>query len=211
MTVAEVDIASIALSYVGSGPIQSFTEKTNEAAVCNLHYRFALAETLQAFPWPDIKARVALTALDEALIPRLWTYAYALPADCIRPRFLVGADALPDPRFRQKFEIYADPGTGQKYLVTNLEDPHLIYSTSAMTVDKFSPMLIDAIAWKLAVKIALPITRTAARLDDAMAGWTRALSAAETLAANEDPDTIAEWTPDWIAERNGSTFGVDNG
>jgi len=60
----------------------------------------------------------------------------------------------------------------------------------------FSPMFINAISWRLAAEIAMPLTRDEKRMDMAFQMFNRAISEAKTFNSNESYSDInreAEW------------------
>ena len=200
MNVSEVDIANQALAYIGEGMIQSLDEPSNQAAQCKLFYRFAHQEVLEAFPWPAVKARAALVArVDDHLAE--WPYTFALPSDCIRPRYLLPAEsATRNPRDYIKFQLFTDDN-GTQYLASENVSPTLVYTRSGVPLARYSSLLIGVIAWRLAMKIALPITNKSDRLANTAQGYRLALAEASAAAANTEPEEFMEYDPDWITDR----------
>ena len=94
-TLAEVDIANMALSYLGiSTQIQAFTDQTEQAKACGFWYSKCRDQLLQMAPWPFAYTSMAL-ASDASLAGAAgtvgasqafpgWPYAYQMPNDCLQ-------------------------------------------------------------------------------------------------------------------------------
>lgn len=92
-------ICNLALSYVGNRePIDSLNEPTLEAQQCSIHYPAARDVLLSGHWWPFATRHQTLALLPT---PRSgWAFAYALPTDLLKPRYIFsgarpGALAIP--------------------------------------------------------------------------------------------------------------------
>lgn len=198
MLLSDVDIANLALGRIGKFPIMNFNERTNEAANCKIHYPFAVLETLCAFDWPCARKYRTLTLYDEIDMVHDWLYAYSVPPDCLTVQSLSHSGQETSPIFA--LYMHPDPDRTEQILLTNREDAILIYTTQTITANRFTPDLASAIAWNLAAKVAMPITRDKAMQDIALKQYKEALSGAQTSSANEEPEHFTEPTPDWITD-----------
>jgi hypothetical protein len=175
-----VQICNTALLRVGHRQlISDLDEATTEAQACNALYAAKLDEVLAEAPWRWATARAALAAL--ATVTRsTWAYVYALPTDCVTPRYLVPAGAVPAaPLLTTPWHFpsnsYVD-GTftvglgarvpfGTEYdatygalLVSNMDAAELVYTARVTVVPRFPPLFVDALAWKLAAELALALS-----------------------------------------------------
>jgi hypothetical protein len=167
VAVAKVDICNLALSQLGVRKvINSFDERTNEAASCRLWYDIALDELLRDFPWPFATkvATLAPLAFDGN---SEWAFKYEYPSDCsmahrivpvfgavahpfnpmLSPLQITEAPLIPQQR-RIPFRVYGDA------LYTNVEEAQLEYTNRNIATSAYKPDFIVALANRLAVYIA---------------------------------------------------------
>lgn len=150
------DIANLALGYLGEQQIVSFTENTKEADLCRLHYSQIKRSLIESRRWSMGRKRSRLT--QEANKPAFgWRNAYRLPDDCVRvldvfnveePNIVDGA-LIPDqkPRPLRDFEIE------DRLILANPDYLAISYIGDVLT-SELSPLFIEALATKLAAKIA---------------------------------------------------------
>lgn len=158
-TTAPHQVCNLALSYVGNGQtINSLTENTLEAKQSLLHYGPTRDELLEGFPWRFATRRAVLAELSETRTG--WDYVYALPADFLAAQRIWNGRRLSRPEDEVPFELEA-LGAGVnpsgKCLLTDQEDAELIYTAECPTVALWSPTFVQAVAWALAVKLALVV------------------------------------------------------
>lgn len=175
MAYSEVEICNIAIARCGSdSTIASLGEQSKEGRLCQRFYALARDLVLEKVVWPGFVRIVALAPLsdDEALLPD-WGYEYALPANAanvgaVIPSGEIGAvsASLSDccgPWLPGRFGRYAfrkalsSDGTRQAIL-SNVEDAYAVYSVKVTDTTMFSTMMVDAIADRLAMEIAMPLT-----------------------------------------------------
>lgn len=95
---SSTDLCNRALAKLEFGSIESLTDGTKRAELCNEHYDTALDECLAEHPWRFATTRVELggtTAVDG------WTYAHTLPSDLIRIVALASGNGFSDEGFFQ--------------------------------------------------------------------------------------------------------------
>jgi hypothetical protein len=131
------------------------TDQTAEAAAVRLAYDVVLDATLRDLPWPFATHYAVLTlASPSPPMDQDWTYAYALPADCVFARRLAtprgrAADPTPPP-----FRI----GGGQ--LWTNESPAQLEYTRRPVCpVVLGDATFRSAFAWRLAHDLAPSLAR----------------------------------------------------
>lgn len=188
----EVSICNTALSYLGSvSTISALTDQTNEAAICDLHFDNTRNALLEEHDWAFARSQATLVE-DGGDAPSGWTYVYTLPADCVSPRAIY-TDTDPI-----DFDLVYD-GTNT-LLVTDEEDAILIYTALVDTVTLFSPLFLNCLAAKLAVEIAIPITRSQSIFSSAMDRYTSALMGVLRADQTARHGTVSR-DATWVDER----------
>ncbi len=170
-----VDICNLALSHVGNdNMIASISppDGSREAGYCARFYPLARKELLEPGGWSFAISRQLLAEVTNE--STTWTYAYALPADCIRPLRVLPLQlledsawlnvtdyndlrwlqaSLPDERGSSEYEI-------QKGVIfTNEPEAVLIYISDVTDTSRFTPAFTAALGYLLASYIAGPMIR----------------------------------------------------
>lgn len=200
MVASLVGLCNLSLSLLGAQAIAALDEASPEARACALHLTPCLEAVLRDHPWNFATRRVVLAPV-AGLTPPGWTYAYALPPDCLLARELVvPAGAAP-----ARFSLEYDPQAG-RVLLTDLGGAALVYTTRTEDVAGFDPLFVQALGWRLAAHLAMPLTRDRALMQMAQTLYLNTLSQAQRADANEGvPETPRD--PSWIAAR-GLTAGL---
>lgn len=154
-----VAICNIALSDLGKDRINSLSEASAEALACNQFYTHERDTLLQAYPWRFAGKTAALAQVTNTK-PGAWDYAYKRPVDCLKVRWLrreYSADDTCPQTLQQEisnpYEIEGD------LIFCNLSPAYLRYTYRHDDPSKYPPLFIDALAAKLAVRLAMPLTR----------------------------------------------------
>ncbi|MCC6718397.1 MAG: hypothetical protein IT555_10985 [Acetobacteraceae bacterium] len=187
MAASVVAICNMALDMLAAKPIASLTDGSTTANLCQRNYEPARDETLRSYPWNDAMARVSLAA--SATAPA-WgpTYAYPLPADCLRV-VVTEDDALYGVAWRvEGREIVCDEaGPLNIRYIRQLTDPSLI-----------GPLLARVIAARLAAAIAYGLTgdaRVTQGMSQAAEVAMRDARRMDALEQSSDDSLIADtWT-----------------
>lgn len=197
-----VDILRVynqALSSLGtSATVESTTEKSVGAEKCNLWYETVRDAIFCAAPWPTLTSFSRLATLSvrddsEDWVatdpPPGWLYAFALPADCLRPRSL------------SSFGPFKLSGVeGQTVIATNEETPILEYTRRETLPEVWGVELFQAVSFGLASHIAKSITGSDADLQNMFQLATEKIMAARVTAANEQ-FAYYEMDPSWMSAR----------
>lgn len=150
--ITDIDIANQALGYLGEQTIASMSESTKEARQVSLHFDQTLREIMEKHRWSVGRKRKRMTR--SAIVPSFgWTYAHVIPQDCIRilDIFEISQqDPTLSPVPIRKFE--KEPGL----ILSNVKHCGLVYIKQVISSD-LSPLMIKALAIKLASKIAIPL------------------------------------------------------
>lgn len=150
-----VDICNLALAHLGNkAQLVSISplDGSVESDYCARFYPIARDEILELNDWTFARTRASLSLL--SVNPsETWTYAYALPSDCMVPRRIVSGNASMDEDDSSDFDI--EGGT----LLTSKESAKLIYTRPMEDPTKFTPGFITGVSYKLAAYLAGPILR----------------------------------------------------
>ena len=162
MAATDAELCNLALNHIGSLDfIDELDEEGAAAEVCNVIYATTRDAALERVWWPFATRRALPAAIDEDLVSRSgWGYAYALPDDCIAMRYIYPGTRAPTAQQRIPFVTENDADVGMVVL-TDQEDAELVYTARIEEVPRFSPLFQEALAWSLAAKLALSISKDA--------------------------------------------------
>lgn len=188
-----VAICNLALSNIGKGTISDISEGSAEARQCRLHYDVCRNSLLQQFPWMFARKVQSLAALENDW-PERWSYRYQRPSDCLTIIRLVPAldradDTEPAPHGLRAGSVYADHSPAFLEFTREEADPI-----------KYPPLFVDALAWALAARIAIPLTKDQSMRKDAYQLAISAQSAAAAADANSEPDRPS-FHASWMVSR----------
>jgi hypothetical protein len=194
-----IQICNMALSHIGAGPLISSIDPPDgsvEAGYCATFYDLARTELLEPGNWAFSLKRAELAELTNA--SEAWTYAYALPSDCLRALRVLSpsigvtvftqdeASLQPDDRYGAQFDIEA------QILYSNQTEATLLYARDVTDSARFTPSFTSALSYLLASYLAGPIVKgnEGARLGDslrqrAMAIADLSMAAAANASSNE--------------------------
>lgn len=212
------DICNMALSHVGSDTVVvsiAPPDGSVESGHCARFYPIARREALESYRFTWSKKREALSEVTNE--SAVWTYAYALPSDCLTPmRVLqqVGLQALllyPNASAivtSDELQLWTERGSAQfevegQVLFTHEPDAVLLYTRDITDTTKFSTTFTAYLAYLLASYLAGPIikgepgARTSAQFRQA-ADRMQGRAAVEDASGSSER---AEHVPDWIRRR----------
>lgn len=155
---SQVQIYNLALGNIGvSETVASITERSKSAIVCTQYWELARDTVLADFDWPFATQYATLALL--AGTPTEWLYAYQYPTDCLRAIGLATpGNRNPVEGLRPKYHMaYGASGT---ILLTDQPNAILQYVTRIDDESRFPPLFVEALSWKLAAMIAMPLTAT---------------------------------------------------
>lgn len=148
MGMTAADICNQALARLGAEKILGLEDGSKGARFCRLFYEQTRDEVLRSHPWNFAMKREVLSRLaDEPMFD--WSRRYQLPGDFVR---LVQLNAYGEAEAARNSEIegstlLCDEETAQIRYVCRVEDAAL-----------FDPLFVEALAVKLASKLAQPLT-----------------------------------------------------
>ena len=205
MSSSVIDICNRGLIHIGAFPIQSLSEQTKEARLCNRFYPIALASTLRDFAWNFAKKNLPLALLQETFVG--WEFVYAHPIDCLKARRIydpttdgtgkrydteAGAYVTPDPI---KYEIVVSNDLSTKWICSNYEDAILIYTANVTNPNLFDMQFVDALGYRLGMSLAIPVKAKPALKQSLANDYAIRLTMAEASNANESKEAESSVSP----------------
>ncbi len=185
-----IQICNIALLRIGSArTINSLSEQSKQADVCNVFYESSRDTVLSDFDWNFASKRVVLADLDTPSTD--WHFAYRYPTDCMRIiEIMVPGVRYPTPAMRIPFEVGSDSdGTG-KIIYTDLPDAQLRYVGKITDPNMFDAQFSDALSWKLAAEFAMPLAASGDLGNKALQMYNSMVLAAGARSNNESQEPL---------------------
>lgn len=187
----EVSLYNLALSAAGArSRVSAPTEASREAEICRLWFAPTYRQILRAAPWASTRSVSRLALIKERVDGSDWIagdpmpeyrYAYALPAKCLRPRYLSGY---------ARFTVELLNSETQA-IMTNQENALLYYTYDQDGVGMWDSQLYMAVAKALGAQIALPLNGKAAAAQRAMQEANSFIYQARESAANESFEQLS--------------------
>lgn len=184
-------ICNSALIKLGATTIMSLTEGSRNANLCLEQYDKLRDDLLRAHAWnfATRRAKIARLTAEPAFG---FAHAYQLPSDWLR------TIAVHDNDGGSGTARYRIEG---RRILSDAENIWVKYIGRVDDANEMDPAFREALAWKLAIDLAVPITQSTTALREAEEGFRRALIKARSVDAIEDfPDTMPE--SDWVALRH---------
>lgn len=188
---SDTDICNIALDILGADPITSLEDDGKSGRLCKRNFALVRDAVLRAYPWNCARERTTLPAL--ATAPAFgFAFAYQQPSDCLRVWRLT--DAIEQGGIKWRAE--------SRKILTDVGAPLPIHYIRAITdASQFDPILVQAIAARLASTIGFALTGLTAAVSNAAGLYTGSKLEAQKIDAQEQgtPDELS--APDWIESR----------
>ena len=201
MSTSVVKIYNQALSACGSiSTLESVDENVPEAETCNLWYEDVRDKIFQSAPWHKLTRAARLSLVAERDPDLAWTiadpvpgnqFAYGLPSDLIRPRYLYNYGQFRD----------GTTPSGQNVIWTNTESPILFYTRRENDPNQWDPMLRSAIVFGLAAHIAMRVTGKPAIVQANYNLAMQEIDAARVADANRHQTMVSDFIPDSLQAR----------
>ena len=138
-----VDICNGALNQLGATTILSLTEDSKNARLCNSRYTQVRDGLFRTHPWNCLQKRVELAA-DTTAPAWGFSYAYTLPADCLRLLKILDYDS------NYKVE-------GRKIL-SNTSTMKILYISRVTDPNEYDELLRETLSAALSADIAFAVT-----------------------------------------------------
>lgn len=213
---SDVDVCNMALSHLGSDAQVAAINPPDgsvEAGHCRRFFTLARQEALEMAAYSWTKRRATLALVDNP--STIWTYAYALPSDCIRPlRVLQLSTAnfsslqVSAPASVDDLNRFYESGTANfdiegRVLLTHEPDAVLLYVRDVTDPSNWSPSFVSGLSFLLASFLAGPLVKgepgakASQRLRDAAGSVLRG---AQVLDASRNAEQ-QDFTPSALAVR----------
>jgi hypothetical protein len=124
-------------------------------------------------------------------------YRYSYPSDCLVAREILQTTVAGDPI---AFEVALGDAYNSLVILTDLEAATLIYTHKVTNPLVFDPLFVQALAWRLAGELSMPLTRDSKRMEAAYQMYNGTLAEAFKLNANESHLPTSR-EADWITGR----------
>jgi hypothetical protein len=186
------DVANMALGILVEAPIDTLDDDTKAARLLNLHYETTRQSELMKNPWAFAIFRAELDAALDAPTSDIYGYGYEVPTDALRVLPLTDTGEAEGARIPFKLE--------GGLILTNYSAPRLVRYIGNMTEpDDWDPLFVEALAARLAMKIARPLTNKPSVLQGAQLVYNEAISEARRVNSIVSSSVYA--SKSWAAER----------
>ena len=194
--ITEVSICSEALLELGDQSILSLTDNTERARLCNRFYFTSRDELLENGHWKFATKRVKLS--EDAVAPiSEYDKQFVLPGDFLQ---------------LQETDIPKRPGAWRiegTRLLTNEGAVTITYTARIEDTSLFPPLFAEALKWKLAWRMAKPITGQVSMEDRMLQSFERVMQRAKTRDAQENAPQAFEVSDLVDARLDGGTWLTD--
>lgn len=183
-----IEICNRALSNIGNGrSINSLIEASKEAGQCSLHFDSCRDAALADFDWNFATKRLALADTNNP--PLDWAYAYQYPTDCVRISAIMPPGIRnPTAEQRVQYEVGANEDLTGKLIYTDQPAAWLKYVARVTDVSMFDAIFIEALSWRLAAAINMPLTGSADLGNNALTMYRSVILSAGSHSQNESQE-----------------------
>jgi hypothetical protein len=210
MSMTVLKLWNQALGALGTSDIVgSETEVSPEAEACVLYYETARDAVFRAAPWSSLTSffRLANYATRDDDVdwqvtdpPPGFTYAFTLPNDLARPRFLSDYSRFTLTRVGSR-----------RVIATNGAAPILCYTAVVTDPDKWDVDLQQAVTYSLAAHVAKRVTGNDSDLNNMYTLANELILTARANDANINHEgQLLEWVPDWLQARGTNLASPDS-
>jgi hypothetical protein len=205
--VAVVDIYNMALSRLGTkSTVAATTENSVEAEQLSIHYANARDCVLAGYDWGFARRSLTLARRTETA-PTGWSYLYSYPTNCARFRGIGNPLSFPVIPFKI-LSIEDSGGNDVKAIAINLTSAEGWFTKIITNTELFDPMFVNALAWELASRVALPITQKESIWQRCVQMATATIPMAAAVNGNEGTDSVNEFDPDFMREAGFTTVST---
>ena len=173
-----VDIANSALNLLGASTISAFTDDSKNARLVNQRYEPVRNRVFRSHAWNCLHKRVQLAQNSTAPVIE-YTYAYALPSDCLR--VLKVHNGTTD-----SIASNLDYKLEGRNIVTNEGTVFIIYIAIDTDPNNYDTYLQESISHQLAADLAYAVTNNATLADKYMVRADERLREARFIDATEN-------------------------
>lgn len=173
---------NLALARLGESPVQSLDEGSVAANVARSFYDPARRTALRDYNWNFALQTTTLARL--ALTPVGFSYAYAMPSDCLKALRLRSAESTSE--WGMKFILRGG------VLLADIETAVLEYVADVTDTGLFDDHFIEALTYKLASELAMPVKGSMELMANYANMYQSRLIQAASLSLNEQHLALSE-------------------
>lgn len=176
MAHSTVEVFNLALAWLGGeqlSSVESTWENSTLGILCKNNFSGVLNSALAAADWNFATKRIQLARKIGAIPHPQYSFRYSLPADCLRPGHLMGADPGGDFIIEQR-DILTSQNPAQLAYVAKVEDPRL-----------WPPGFVMALSWGLAAILATARLGDSRKQVECLKHYERALAEAWAIDRNQ--------------------------
>lgn len=166
LAISEVSICNAALVKLGQDLINSLTQDTKNARLCNNAYYRLRNKVFEDHPWRFATKTETLAVVDSSIFAPImdWAYVYQIPTDFIR--MVRGED------WKQEYEIL------DGYIHANEAPLKIKYVYENTNTQQYSYAFAECLSWRIAAEISYAVTQSNSVAQTMMAGYEMDLKAA---------------------------------
>ena len=182
----DLEVCNRCLAILGEPPVTSLSDPSKAARTVNASYAPLRDALLRAYRWKFAMKRVELAADTDAPVFG-FDYAYTLPSDFLRLDFINDAMVwfATGAEYRD-FNEGAYAVEGGKIL-TDLSAPLQVRYVSRADAALFDPAFVEALAARMASSLAIAITQSESKKNEARKDFMEAIRVAVQSNAIETP------------------------
>ena len=191
----QTEICNLALQRVGIlQPIASINEASNQARECKAAYTPSLQLMLRERNWPFAQRTVSLALVGENLHPE-WFYTYRYPSNyVVIQKVLPASDDSGDtvniltadrPALPDTYPYMIGSDSSGRLIHTDIEDAIVVGAYLNTDTAHFDPMFANALAWRIAHEVSLPLAKSRDIRNDCLVQYMSAVSEAFATSLNE--------------------------
>lgn len=191
-------VMNSALIKVGSDPISSPTDNVRRAQICNTLFQYLADEVMGSSPWRFALRRTTL-APNSNTPPYGYQFSYDIPEDCLRLLY------TPGEVFDWEVEDGGDWSDSETQILSNQSTLQMKYIFRNTDVSTWDARFCEALAWRLAMELALALTQSVELKQEAEKSYEKALAEARSMNAviGKQPVLIADV---WSLARKGYRY-----
>lgn len=155
---SKIDICNLALTHLGQKAIADIDDPIETARKLKAIYdnnRDSLLR-ISSINW-NFACVIGSLAEDDVHTVTGWSNIYTYPVSCLKIRKVYSDTGATNP-FPEEYKVVNDVTDNVVLIATNIESPAYVEYTRTMTDEtKFDPLFVQALAYKLAADLAIPL------------------------------------------------------
>ncbi len=172
--ITKIELINTALLRLGQAMISSLDEPSTEALTASMLYTPALETLLREFPWNFAKKRVHLASI-QITDETAYKHGFILPNDCLAILEILPKNGLEESPYIIEGNV----------LYTDQEKVLLVYTRMVENIAEFSSQFCDALSWRLATELSIPLTHNLQLQQNMLQLYERSLGLAKKGNAEE--------------------------